>query len=56
MMKIERKELQIENISNLTTEYIENKIKQAFGFYPLRWAITKVENDLLYLEIAIQSR
>ncbi len=49
---ITTKEVKIDKIDNLKSEYIESQLKQ-MGFDVLRWAITEVNDTFYTLNIAI---
>ena len=43
----------INNVENISTEYIENELKKT-GIDPIRWAITKVEQETLTITLAYE--
>lgn len=51
-MFIEHKILKIKKIKKTNTNYIEEQIKQ-IGLIPLRWAITKIDDNFFTIDCAI---
>ena len=51
-MFIEHKILKIKKIRKPNTNYIEEQINQ-LGFIPLRWAITKIDNNFFTIDCAV---
>ena len=50
-MKAISKIIRIPNISDVTTEYVENELAKA-NITPLRWAIVGVDSEYLMLSVA----
>jgi len=45
--------IKINKVENLSTEYIENELKKV-GIEPIRWAITKVEENTITITLSYE--